>query len=496
MANKRIIIIGAGISGLSAGVFGQINGFDTEIYEMHSLPGGECTGWDRGEYHFDGCIHYLMGSTESSPAFSLWQKVGALDDSVEIINNELFYSFSDGKDSINIFKNTDALEVQLLEKAPEDLKLIQKMCRDIRALQSLDIPTEKPIDMYSFIDYCRLILGYFPFRSIIKYYSKMDVIEFSSMFSNILLRKAILNSMPSRNIAFNLICVLASMNIGDNNWPKGGSRAMAKRMERKYSSLGGKVHYRSKVDSIVIENGNATGVILENGEIINADKVISTIDAHYCLSKLLKGEYSDKKYDLAFEDICSFPLETSVQVSFGVGQDLSKNPHYNIVELKNPIKVGNVANEFLRIRHYCYDSTIAPEGKSVVTILMDTDYNFWHEASNDRNNYKRLKEELATSVATALADIYPETIGKIENVDVTTPKTYEKFCNAYKGSYMSWINTPNSRTNSFPMKIKGLGNFYLSGQWTSITGGLILSMLSGKWSIQHLCKDSGVEFYD
>ena len=35
---KKIIIVGAGISGLSAGIFGQLSGFETEIYEQNASP--------------------------------------------------------------------------------------------------------------------------------------------------------------------------------------------------------------------------------------------------------------------------------------------------------------------------------------------------------------------------------------------------------------------------------------------------------------------------
>jgi thioredoxin reductase len=38
--NKPIIIIGAGMGGLSAGCYGQMNGYNTQIFEMHTLPGG------------------------------------------------------------------------------------------------------------------------------------------------------------------------------------------------------------------------------------------------------------------------------------------------------------------------------------------------------------------------------------------------------------------------------------------------------------------------
>lgn len=58
---KSIIIIGAGMGGMAAGIYGQMNGYRTRIFEMHTLPGGQCASWQRRGYTFDACIHHLMG---------------------------------------------------------------------------------------------------------------------------------------------------------------------------------------------------------------------------------------------------------------------------------------------------------------------------------------------------------------------------------------------------------------------------------------------------
>ena len=59
--SDTIIIIGAGIAGLAAGCYAQMNGYKTQIFEMHDRPGGLCTAWQRQGFVFDGCIHYLFG---------------------------------------------------------------------------------------------------------------------------------------------------------------------------------------------------------------------------------------------------------------------------------------------------------------------------------------------------------------------------------------------------------------------------------------------------
>ena len=63
---KSISIIGAGIAGLAAGCYGQMNGYDTQIFEMHNQPGGVCTAWKREDYTIDACIHWLVGSNPKS----------------------------------------------------------------------------------------------------------------------------------------------------------------------------------------------------------------------------------------------------------------------------------------------------------------------------------------------------------------------------------------------------------------------------------------------
>lgn len=73
---KKVIIIGGGIAGLSAGCYLRMNGFKTRIFEQHHHPGGLCTSWKRGDYTFDGCVHWLAGSSPDDPFHKLWNEDG------------------------------------------------------------------------------------------------------------------------------------------------------------------------------------------------------------------------------------------------------------------------------------------------------------------------------------------------------------------------------------------------------------------------------------
>ena len=77
---KKIIIVGAGIAGLSAGIYARKNGYDVTIYEMHYLPGGMCTAWKREGFIFEGCMHYvgLVGSSPTHAFYNQWKELGVV----------------------------------------------------------------------------------------------------------------------------------------------------------------------------------------------------------------------------------------------------------------------------------------------------------------------------------------------------------------------------------------------------------------------------------
>ena len=76
----------------------------------------------------------------------------------------------------------------------------------------------------------------------------------------------------------------------------------------------------------------------------------------------------------------------------------------------------------------------------------------------------------------------------IELVDVATPLTYERYTNAYRGSYMSFVTTDKTKGLMRKGLIKGLNNFVLAGQWIMSPGGLPIALFSGKHAAIRVCK--------
>jgi len=104
---ESMIIIGAGLGGLSTGCYAQMNGYKTQILELHEIPGGCCT---RGNAMiFASTVHqWLLGSGPGNEMHQIWREIGALD-SKEVRHPEIFNIVTalDGR-SVRFYSDPDA----------------------------------------------------------------------------------------------------------------------------------------------------------------------------------------------------------------------------------------------------------------------------------------------------------------------------------------------------------------------------------------------------
>ena len=76
----------------------------------------------------------------------------------------------------------------------------------------------------------------------------------------------------------------------------------------------------------------------------------------------------------------------------------------------------------------------------------------------------------------------------VEMCDVETPMTFERYTGNWRGSYMGWASTTETRGMRMSKTLPGLGNFYMAGQWVEPGGGTSPAAKSGRDVIQIICK--------
>ncbi|MBO4540471.1 MAG: NAD(P)/FAD-dependent oxidoreductase, partial [Bacilli bacterium] len=114
---KSVIIVGGGVSGMSAGVYLCRNGYDVTIYEKHIAAGGECTGWTRKGIYIDGCAHWIVGTKDGSDVNLLWKEVGAIKTDTVIHDNEYFAKYVVGEETVTFYSDLDKMKAEFLRVA-------------------------------------------------------------------------------------------------------------------------------------------------------------------------------------------------------------------------------------------------------------------------------------------------------------------------------------------------------------------------------------------
>lgn len=503
---KTVNIIGAGISGLSLGCYLQMNGYQTQIFEKHNIPGGLCTSWDRKGYTFDGCAHWILGSDKGSSFYKVWNELIDMR-SLKWVNHDIrmFIELKNNRDKYgsNVFRfytNLDKLQEYLIDLAPEDEAAIRDFIKPMRIIQKFDMP---PI-----MDDLPLI------PSIIRGIKMTRYVEFLYWFlrlmgqTNYTFAAKLKNPFLKESFEMlydgeevNLLVIyfpMASFDKKSAGYPVGGSLEFARNFEKRYLELGGKIHYHTPVNRIITENGVAKALEVRHGKIHESDLIISCADWYLTAFELLEGKYVDKPM-LDLKDGKSHEVFFSVmQVSYGINKDLSHLPHLTRYPLDVPI-VSPDGTEYTRmeVHIYSYDPTMAPAGKSSVVVSFYTKQrDFWinHRKAN-RAEYRKLKAEFEAKVTEQLDIRLGGIKDYIEVIDIATPATLLRYTGNWKGSAQGLMAGKNFLA-AVPIKFifPGLKNFYYASHWNRPSGGLPIAVVSGRQLAQKICKDDGKKF--
>jgi phytoene dehydrogenase-like protein len=487
VAQESIIIIGAGLAGLSAGCYAQMNGYKTQIFEMHDIPGGLCTSWRRKGYIFDGCIHYMLGS-RSGVYHRFYEELGAVQGRRMVDHEELLRVEGSGGKVWTLYTDLDRVEQHMKELSPTDAGIIEELCNTARLFLRFEMPIEKPMEMMGPLDMLKLLKDMPAMRAVRKY-SKVSMQDYGTRFKDPFLREVfpfIIGDIPDYPMMM-VLGLLASLHRRNASWPIGGSLEFARAIERRYLGLGGEVQYRARVEKVLVEANRAVGVRLADGTEHRADLVISAADGRTTIFDMLDGKYVDDKIRHYYDE---WPIyEPFIQISLGVASDFSREPHSLTLQLEEPLRVGDQTRRWLFIRHYCYDPSMAPSGKSVVTAsFLFVSYEYWKKLYEDRERYKAEKQALANAVINRLEQRFPGIKEKIEVVDVATPVTYERYTGNWRGSYMGWADNTKTLLKLMSRTLPGLGSFYMAGQWVHQGGGVSSAVTSGRHVMQVICK--------
>ena len=485
---QKVIIIGAGIAGLTAAIYARRSGFDVTLIEQHSIVGGMCTSWRRKGYLFEGAMHWLTGSSPKTEAHQIWRDTGALSDTVTVSLHEPFSSVEQDGEIIHLYRDIDQTTEGLLAVSPEDAPQIRQLVKEVKALSKMQMPifdikgvkakNPKPMSL-------GFLFRMLPALPTVSRLGKLSCKAYFERFTHPGLRR-LLRVVPDEYKASALIFTLATLHTGDGGCPAGGSLPFVERMAQTFTDLGGHLLLNKQVQKVNIENGVVTGVTLAD-QVLEADAVIVTQETMAALAQLFDVPLADPWIQSLRENtkstVCTF-------VSVGVRAEMPAIvPSW---ELDTPITYAGQTMHELSFHSYAGEG-YAPEGGTALTAaFMGDTYDFWKQAK-EAGRYREEKDALAAQISRALCEKYPQAAGNIEVIDIATPLTYERYSGAFHGSWMT-TTTPEDKMRPYPGTVEHVQGLYFAGHRLMPPGGLPSAAASGRVAAQLVCRQFGAVF--
>ncbi len=495
MTNKTIIVVGAGLSGLSAACYAAMNGYKVQVFEMMRNPGGLVSSWKRKDYVIDGGVHFWTGHRPGALGNDLYQELG-ISKACRFSDLNLYSRIMDQETgrSIDITNDAQKLLTDLRQMVGPEFKYFEPVIQEARKINSLEMfeaPFEKPIEIMTSMDKIRLAWRtrrFFKFmfgkyrRSAREYMKECadpwSRFVFESIFS------------PDVGVSF-IVWILACVFSKQLGMLDGCSTSVTSAMETRLEELGGEIFHNAKVAKISVSQDRAIGVALENNRQYKADSVISACDAHSTLYDLLGARYTNKSINRRFNQWK--PMPPIVLVNIGLERDMSDQPWLRVLRLKNPITVAGNNIATITMRLFNYSNKFAPPGKSVIQVSFESEWDYWKLLRKDQMKYREEKTRITEEVSDRLEEMFPGAYGGIEMTDVVTPITTWRYTRNYKGSYMGWVPTSETMTAKPLRTAPGLDSFYMAGQWSS-GGGVTPCLYSGKQAVQLICHKDRKKF--
>lgn len=331
--DKRVVVIGGGLGGLSAAISLAAEGFSVQLIEKNDKVGGKLNIMTKDGFTFD-----LGPSILTMPHIfeALFKRAGKnMADYVQIQKVEPHWRnfFEDGS-VIDLCEDAETQRRELDKLGPGTYAQFQrfldyskKLCTETEAgyfAKGLD----GFWDLIKFYGPLRSLLSFDVFRSmdqgVRRFISDPKLVDILNYFikyvgSSPYDAPALMNLLPYIQYQYGLWYV------------KGGMYGMAQAMERLATELGVDIRLHAEVLEIQKQDGKACAVKLASGEVLPADIVVSNMEVIPAMEKLLHSPASELKKMQRFEPSCS-----GLVLHLGVDRLYPQLAHHNFFYSDHP----------------------------------------------------------------------------------------------------------------------------------------------------------------
>ena len=351
MSAPKIAIIGAGLSGLAAGIYARLNGYEAVIFEHGTRPGGVSATWKRRGFTIDGGIHFYMGCLRPGPTREFFKELGVFQEDKyrPIQTYARFLDQAQGL-SLDLTPDLDRFVEEAGEISPQDAGFLRSFRAGARAFSKADMVSAmaKPPELITVWDYLRMMTSQW---QSLRFYTGRYARPMTKAVKDLehpWLREVFLNMfLPEVPYFFNLMLagLLMSKNLATR---VDGSAGFNQALEDHFTSLGGEIRYRSRVEKVLIRDSRAVGLRLQDGREEEADWVVSAADGRSTLFDLVGEEFVPPQLAKIYQDLDLF--DPVALVHLGVDRELTGHPENLVLRPVNQPSAGFPSREWWFVR--------------------------------------------------------------------------------------------------------------------------------------------------
>ncbi|MFN2454785.1 MAG: phytoene desaturase family protein [Pyrinomonadaceae bacterium] len=488
MKHKNIIVIGAGLGGLSAAIHLAANGARVYVLERNATPGGKVNIHHAAGYTFDTGASLL---TMRHVVEELFESVGRrVEDYLEIVPLDPIcrYTWPDGT-TLDTSIDLQKTEQEIRKLAPEDIAGFRKFLEDARRKYEV---ADRTFLAHSLNDLPKLLRPrYARDLAVISSWRTLDA-HVRKYFQSPRLRQ-LFNRFATYNgsspyLAPATFALIPYVEFGLGAWyVRGGIYNLVRALVRLCDELGVEIRTNVEVEKILIEKQRARGVLLKDGKIQKCDAVIANADAVETYRSLINENsrriYTNKKI-ARIEPSCS-----GFVLLLGVNRRYDSLAHHNI--FFSPDYPAEFRAIFGDLRpadnptiYVCAssrtDTSQAPEGHENLFVLINAPATSKHTCwTKEAASYRDLT--IGKLEACGLKDLR----ASIDYEKIITPEDFEQTYRANRG--LIYGVSSNKLTSAFlrpPNKARDIAGLYFAGGATHPGGGIPLVLLSGKMAAE------------
>jgi len=486
----KVIIIGAGIGSISLSIRLANEGYDVHVFEANDYAGGKLHSFQLSEYRFDGGPSLFTMPHYVTELFDLVGKNPNDFFEFEKLDESCRYFWEDGT-RLTGYSDPNAFAQEVQDK----LGVSSMVLIDYFNYSKNIYDHSGKIFLEKSLHKAATWLSKDTFNSLVRI-GQFDLFKSMNQANEDRIKEPHLVQLFNRFATYNgsnpykapgILNVIPWFEHGFGTFaPKGGMQEIPKSLQKLAENLGVSFHFNSLVQEVIVENGKAIGVRV-NDMIVSSEIVASNADVYFTYKRLMKGQPAPEKTLKQESSSSAVVFYWGVQKSFDElslhNILFSKDYKQEFKEIFDENRLPTDPTVYINISSKSNPND-APKGSENWFVMVNAPA---HRGQDWKSDVGGLKERVIQKINNQLdTDIRP----LIRQEKIWTPEGIEEDTRSYQGALYGTSSNDQTaaflRHPNFSSKIK---NLYFCGGSVHPGGGIPLALLSAKITSEMIIND-------